>query len=125
VVDEAAAMSLPRRRAHFLTNDVANRVLVPLLRSPLGARLGRHLAVIEYAGRRTARPHRLVTQYARDGRTVRVTVGAAEHKTWWRNFRTPGRVHLRLAGEEHDATAHVVHDGQDCVVVALLDDPAA
>ena len=108
-----------------LTNQVANRVLVPLLRSPAGRRLGRRLAVVEYAGRRSGRQHRLVTQYVREGRTVRIHVGMADHKTWWRNFRSPWPLRLRLAGEAQTAVGYVEVDGHTVSVVAVLDDHPA
>jgi hypothetical protein len=88
--------------AFLMTNKLANPVLVPLLHTRLGARLGRHLAVVEYVGRRTGQPHRLVTQYTLDGTSVRIRVGSADHKTWWRNFQPPARVQLLLAGSEHE-----------------------
>lgn len=103
-----------------ITNVVANRVLIPFLRSRVGRRLGRRLAVVEYLGRRSGRRHRLVTQYLTDGRTVCISVGMAEHKTWWRNFQAPHPVRLRLAGEDHDALAHVERGGDRlCVVMDL------
>ncbi|MDQ1650710.1 MAG: hypothetical protein QOG60_2767 [Frankiaceae bacterium] len=108
------------KRAFFVTNMVANRVLIPVLRSRAGRRLGRQLAVVEYVGRRSGQPHRLVTQYAVDGPTVRISVGMWERKTWWRNFRAPQPLHLRLAGVEHEATAHVERVGDQVYVVAEL-----
>lgn len=45
----------------------------------------------------------------------------AEHKTWWRNFKEPQPVRLRLAGEDYDATACVVRQGNLVSVVAQLD----
>ena len=44
-----------------------------------------------------------------------------ERKTWWRNFSTPHRMRLRLAGEEHDATAHVERVGDRVRVLVDLD----
>lgn len=103
----------------LLTNHLANRLLVPWLRSPLGARLGRSLAVLEYEGRRTGATHRLVTGYRRDGATVVIRVGMPERKTWWRGFRSPQPLRLRLAGEDHRAVARVV-EGDRVEVVAEL-----
>lgn len=116
-------------RAFAVTNLVANRVVIAALTSPAGPRVGRRLAVVEYRGRRSGRPRRLVTQYATDGKTVRITVGMADHKTWWRNFAEPHPVHLLLAGVDHDVTAHVVRGGDGTVVVVaelepLTDTPA-
>ena len=113
-------MSPVRSPTFVLTNVVANRVVIPVLRSRAGPRLGRRLAVVEYIGRRSGQRHRLVTQYVTEGRTVRIAVGMSERKTWWRNFEATHPVRLRLAGEDHDATAHVERgSGQVCVVAEL------
>jgi hypothetical protein len=104
------------RTPFFMTNAVANPLLITLLRGPLGHVLGRHLAVVDYVGRRTGRRHRLVAQYSVDGPTVRIHVGAADRKTWWRNFERPAPLSVRLAGIDHETTAHAVSHGSDVVV---------
>jgi hypothetical protein len=109
-------------RAFSITNMIANPVLIPLLRSPLGGRLGRRLALVQYVGRRSGRTHRLVAEYSLDGPRVHIRVGDAARKTWWRNFRTPAPVQLRLAGVEHDANAVVVRKDQDVLIEAVLED---
>ncbi|WP_158548686.1 nitroreductase/quinone reductase family protein [Blastococcus sp. TF02A-26] len=91
-----------------VTNRLANPVLRRLLRSRLGARPGRRLAVLRYTGRVTGQPHELVVQYVRDRGTVWVLVGAAERKTWWRNLAEPAEVDLWLGGEHHRARARAV-----------------
>lgn len=108
-------------RTSPITNVVSNRVLIPVLTSRAGQRLGRRLAVVEYEGRQSGRRYRLVTAYVTDGRTVRIKVGRAERKTWWRNFREAHPLRLRLAGEDHHATAHVERDGDRVCVVAELE----
>jgi hypothetical protein len=113
-------MSPVSGQSFVMTNVVANRVLIPLLRTWAGRRLGRRLAVVEYVGRRSQRRHQLVTQYVARGRTVRINVGSAKHKTWWRNFETVHPVRLRLAGKGYDAVAHVVRDDDRVLVVAEL-----
>ncbi|SEO85631.1 nitroreductase/quinone reductase family protein [Trujillonella endophytica] len=94
--------------AFAVTNRLANPVLRRVLRSPLGARVGRRLAVVRYTGRRTGRPHELVVQYVRDGSTVWILVGAAERKTWWRNLTEPADVELWVAGAHLRARAVAV-----------------
>ncbi len=76
--------------------------------------------MVEYDGRRTGNRHELVTLYATEGRTVRIRVGMAERKTWWRNFKEPHPVRLRLAGEDYHTTARVVREGNRVSVVAQL-----
>ena len=110
--------------AAAITNGLANRLLIPLLHSTAGRRLGRRLAVLQYVGRRTGDHHQLVTMYASEGPNVRITVGMAEHKTWWRNFETPWPLQMRLAGVNHEAVAHVVREGEYVTVVAELTPPA-
>jgi hypothetical protein len=103
------------------TNHAANRLLLPYLRSAAGRRAGRRLAVIEYEGRRSGTRHELVTAYRRNGRTVRIRVGQAKDKTWWRNFSTPRELRIRLAGEDHRGTAHAVREGAHVAVVVDLE----
>ena len=95
-----------------------------LLTSRAGIRIGRRLAVVEYVGRRTGRRHRLVVLYRVQGRTVRINVGMAKHKTWWRNFETRHPIHLRLAGVDHRGIGHLVRDGHRVIVVADLEHAA-
>jgi hypothetical protein len=115
---------MPPKRSIFALTAAANRVLIPLLESRGGRRLGRRLSVIEYLGRRSGRRHRLVTGYAIVGRTVRIRVGRAERKSWWRNFMAPYPMHLRIAGQDHEVTAHVERENNLVTVVAELVVPA-
>jgi hypothetical protein len=94
--------------AFRLTNRVANPVLLRLLRTRAGRRAGRRLAVLRYTGLRTGRPHELVAMYVRTAATVWVLVGAAEHKSWWRNLTAPADVVLWLAGERMPGRAVAV-----------------
>jgi hypothetical protein len=80
--------------------------------------------VVDYLGRRSGRPRRLVTQYTVEDSIVRINVGMSDRKTWWRNFTTGHPLHLHLADHDYDATAHVVRDGDRIQVVARLDDAA-
>jgi hypothetical protein len=116
-------MSPAAYKSFALTNAVANRALIPILKSKAGAgrRLGRHLAVVEYVGHRSGNQYQLVTQYAAEGHTVRIAVGMSERKTWWRNFDRARPLRLRLAGKDYDALGHVVREGDRVSLVAELD----
>ena len=100
-------------RPFWITNHMVNPILQALLRSSMGGRLGRSLAVVSYLGRRTGKQHQLVVQYARDGAQVWIMPGQPERKTWWRNLREPRDVEVRLAGEEFHGTAVVVDGTKD------------
>jgi hypothetical protein len=82
----------------WVKNRVANPVLRPLLRSRAGRRLGKHLALIRYRGRRTGQRYELPVQYAQVDSTVWILPGTPQDKTWWRNFRDGANVDLMLAG---------------------------
>jgi hypothetical protein len=116
-------VSTHRYDPFVLTNSIANPVLLPLLNSSAGAVLGRRLAVVRYDGRRTGQPHELVAIYNRVGATVRIRVGGAGRKQWWRNFTTPHPVTLRLAGQDHTVLAHVERNGGVVTVTADLPAP--
>ncbi len=115
------ARSSLAHRAVAKANAVANRLLIPLLKSSRGRRLGRRLAVVDYAGRRTGIRHTLVVGYVTDGSTVRINVGMAESKIWWRNFEEARPVHLLMAGADHKALAHVTREGDHVSVIAELE----
>jgi F420H(2)-dependent quinone reductase len=96
----------------WVTNHLANPLLRPLLHGPAGHRLGRHLALIRYRGRRTGRSHELPVQYARDGDRVWILPGAPGRKTWWRNLRGGAAVDLVLAGHDRHGHATVIAPSQ-------------
>jgi hypothetical protein len=100
-----------------ITNGIVNPVLLRVLRTRAGHRLGRRMAVLRYMGTRTGRPHELVVMYARAGSTVWIVVGQHEHKSWWRNLLAPADIVLWLAGEQVAARAVAV-DGSAQPVVA-------
>ena len=86
-------------------NRLVNPVLRTLLRSRLGRRLGGHLALLRYRGRRTGRMYELPVQYVRQNRRVWIVAGSADRKTWWRNMRKGADISLVLAGQEMHGTA--------------------
>jgi hypothetical protein len=106
-------MSATNSPGFWVTNRLANPVLGPLLRGPLGRRLGRRLAVLRYRGRRTGQVHELVVQYVRHNNQVWIMPGHAEQKRWWRNMLDPQPVDVWLAGSHLTGVARVVRDAPD------------
>jgi deazaflavin-dependent oxidoreductase (nitroreductase family) len=85
-----------------------NSVVLAILRSPAHRLLSGTAIELRYTGRRSGRQFVLPVQYAwASGRLV-VAPQGAESKTWWRNFRTPQPVTVRLAGRVRDGQARVV-----------------
>jgi len=90
-----------------------NPLISPLLRSPLHWPLSTSLVLVTVTGRRTGRRYTFPVGYQRDGETLTVMVSEARRKAWWRNFREPGEVELRLRGRERSGRAVIVAPGSD------------
>lgn len=88
-----------------------NRVVLAILRSCAHRLLSGHAVELRYQGRKSGREYSLPVQYARlDGRLV-VRPQNPNQSRWWRNFRDPQPVALRLAGRPRRGTARVVERG--------------
>lgn len=85
-----------------------NSVVLAVLRSPVHRLLSGMAIELRYTGRRSGRQFTLPVQYARTGDRLLVAVQDPASKTWWRNFRTPQEVGLRLRGKLCQGTARVV-----------------
>jgi hypothetical protein len=78
----------------------------------LGSRFHRLLSglalELRYTGRHSGREYVLPVQYAREGDRLVLWPQRAARKSWWRNFRSPAAVSVRLAGRVYRGTASVV-----------------
>ena len=86
-----------------------------ILRSPLHFLLSPALMLITVTGRRSGRRYTIPVGYQRDGDGdgLVVMVSYARRKQWWRNYREPGPVVLRLRGRELRGRARVVPPGSE------------
>jgi deazaflavin-dependent oxidoreductase (nitroreductase family) len=88
-----------------------NRVVLAILRSRAHRLLSGVAVELRYHGRKTGREYSLPVQYARlDDRLV-VRPQKPDQSKWWRNFRDPGPVTVRMAGHVLGGTARVVEPG--------------
>ena len=88
-----------------------NAVVLAVLRSPAHRLLSGAAVELRYTGRLSGRQYVLPVQYARDGSRLVVVPQDPDSKTWWRNFRTPQSVTVRLAGRLREGTARLVDRG--------------
>lgn len=79
------------------------------LRLPTGLR--HTVGELRYEGRHSGRHIALPVQPVRVGDSVVVRVGHADTKTWWRNFRSPHPVSIRIDGEWLTGTGRLVVPG--------------
>jgi deazaflavin-dependent oxidoreductase (nitroreductase family) len=97
------------RRARALVGfPQGNAVVLSVLRSRAHRLLSGSAIELRYTGRRSGRQYVLPVQYAGAGDRLVVRPQRWQHSTWWRNFRTPLPVTVRLAGRLHAGTARVV-----------------
>ena len=91
-----------------LRRPQGNSVVLAILRSPAHRLLSGIAVELRYTGRRSGRPYAVPVQYAREADRLVVVPQDADAKTWWRNFRTPRPVTVRLAGRLREGTARVI-----------------
>ncbi len=85
-----------------------NPLIAAVLRSPLHGLLSPGLMLITVAGRKTGRRYTFPVGYQRRGDTLTVMVSEARRKSWWRNFREPGQVELRIRGQQREGRARLI-----------------
>jgi deazaflavin-dependent oxidoreductase (nitroreductase family) len=85
-----------------------NGLVLAVLRSPAHRLLSGMAIELRYTGRRSGRQFTLPVQYAREAERLLVAVQDPATKTWWRNFRSPQEVSVRLQGKLRQGTARVV-----------------
>lgn len=101
-----------RRGDHMvMLNDLftpANRLVVGLLRSPLGAVAGRGLVVLDYTGRSSGRRFTIPVGYQRVDDAFIVLLSKPAAKTWWKNFREPWPAELTVRRKRRAVTGVLV-----------------
>ena len=100
-----------RRARKRLKLPQGNAIVLAVLRSRAHRLLSASAIELRYTGRRSGRQYVLPVQYAGAGDELVVWPQHWQHSTWWRNFRTPQPVTVRLAGRLHEGTARVVDPG--------------
>lgn len=106
-VDEARRRWWRRARMRIRVVQ-GNAIVLAVLRSRAHRLLSASAIELRYVGRRTGRQYVLPVQYARVGEQLVVWPQHWQRSTWWRNFRTPQPVTVRLRGHLCDGTARVV-----------------
>ena len=86
-----------------------NPVVRTILRAPvLHWVLSPFLMLVTVTGRRSGRSYTIPVGYQLDGRDLTVLVSEAHKKQWWRNYRDPRAVRVRVRGRSSSGEARVV-----------------
>ena len=85
-----------------------NPLVAAILRSPLHWLLSPGLMLLTVTGRTSGRRYTIPVGYHQTADAVVVMVGEAPSKTWWRNYRAPGPIELRLRGKVARGRAEVL-----------------
>jgi deazaflavin-dependent oxidoreductase (nitroreductase family) len=112
-----------------LFNHVVNPGMRTLIRHRPHGRMANAVALLSYQGRVSGRSFTIPVEYARDadGRYV-IVPGEPEHKTWWKNFRTPMTVRVLAAGSQVTGQAELIAEPaerSDALAVYFRRFPAA
>src|SRR5512132_609100 len=107
--DQAEAMDTMVARRQ----PVMNRLLLPLLHSPLAGAVDGALLGLTVRGRRSGRPITLPVQYAAGDDALWVWPADPETKTWWLNLSPAAPVRVRLLGQDLEATAQTLQGDED------------
>ena len=89
----------------------ANGFVTSILRSPLHWLLSPGLALITVTGRKSGRRYTIPVGFHEIDGNVVVFVGEPKGKQWWRNYREPGAIEMRLRGRPVHGTARVLPAG--------------
>jgi hypothetical protein len=87
---------------------------------PFGRIVGRNVAIITYAGRRSGRTISTPVAYRRSGDELQIAANLPEAKNWWRNFIGDGApLSVRLNGIDHEGHAVAQRDTSGHVTVHI------
>jgi deazaflavin-dependent oxidoreductase (nitroreductase family) len=80
-----------------LLNQLANRVMKPLLASPLHFFASNNILLISVTGRKSGKIYTTPLEYKRDGDDLMIFT--QKDRKWWRNLKGGADVQLRLKGK--------------------------
>lgn len=99
------ATPTPERRDPSFIRKV-NRVMRPLLRSPLHRLVSKNLMLLTFKGRKTGKQYTLPLSYVQAGNTLWL----GTQTPWYKNLRGGMPVSVRVRGKEVAGTANVIDD---------------
>jgi hypothetical protein len=88
-----------------------NPVVSALLSSPFHWLLSPGLMLVTVTGRRSGRRYTIPVSYQEANGSIVILVAEARSKQWWRNYRTPGPIEMRVRGKTVHGTAEVLASG--------------
>ncbi|MFD4251425.1 hypothetical protein ACFWQL_16955 [Amycolatopsis thermoflava] len=108
-----------RHRRASARRGIGNHVVLGLLCSALAPLAGGRLCVLRYRARRGGEVVEFPVGHVRDGDHVLVMAGRAARKTWWRHFRAPAPVEVRLPGGWSAGVGRVLHGAEREAALAV------
>jgi hypothetical protein len=94
---------------------LANRLMIPLLRSPLHRLVSDTLILLSFQGRKSGKTYTFPTGYTQQDNQVEIIT----YRSWWKNLRGNAPVTLWLKGKKRRGEASVFF-GDETVAQALL-----
>jgi hypothetical protein len=97
----------------WFLNKIVNPLIRWILNSPLHQMMSSSVLLFTYRGNKSGKTYQIPVQYAQEGKLLYIIPGAAEVKTWWRNFRISTPVQVILCGEIFTGNAVVLNHEND------------
>jgi hypothetical protein len=94
---------------------LANKLISPLLRSPLHGIVSKALVLLSFQGRKSGKVYTFPVGYTQQGNQVEIV----SSRSWWKNLQGNAQVSLWLKGKKHSGVAEVFY-GDETVAQALL-----
>jgi hypothetical protein len=97
----------------WFLNKIVNPIIRWILNSSLHQMMSSSVLLFTYRGNKSGKIYQIPVQYAQEGKFLYIIPGAAEVKTWWRNFRNSTPVHVILCREKLTGNAVVLNREND------------
>jgi deazaflavin-dependent oxidoreductase (nitroreductase family) len=94
-----------------MKQNIGNRVVSAILRSPLHPLLGQDFALIELTGRRSGQTYSVPVNAFAEGDGYLII--SRRDRTWWRNLREQPAARLRRQGRTQAVQARVIETPRD------------
>jgi hypothetical protein len=95
-----------RQQGPKILFKLLNPLMKFLLNSPFHQGMSKRVMVISFTGRKTGKRYSTPVAYVLEGEHVIVVT----YSSWWKNFKEPAPVQMRIQGKNVSGTAVFVHD---------------
>ncbi len=97
----------------WFMNHISNPLVRWILQSPLHSLMSKSVLLISFTGKKSGNEYMTPVQYARQGQTIWIMVGAPQQKVWWKNLIGGALVRLCLQGSWQEGQGKAILGSED------------